>query len=105
MNFNDLKIVDKVEVKSKSPVSTPTINKVINYQELTEDKPIVSVKLTKDEIERRRTTEPGYKVPSGNYQQVGQWCEVCQDVQTHAHLPEKNKLRCLNCKNDKIYGK
>lgn len=50
-----------------------------------------------------RVTEPGYKIPIGQFHSVSQWCETCQDVQGFAHKPEKRRMICLICKTIKTY--
>ena len=107
LNFNQLKVENREIVQVKKPVLSKSIpnNQQISFQQLVGNEPIKKKNvLTKEEIERRRTTEPGNKIPTANYQQIAQYCETCEDVTTHVHNPEKKKLRCLTCKNDKSYG-
>lgn len=42
--------------------------------------------------------EPGNKIPIGNYHQIGQFCDVCDDVTAHVRNPETKNIRCLKCK-------
>lgn len=50
-----------------------------------------------------RLIEPGYKIPTGQFHNVSQWCDTCQEVQGHAHKPEKRRMICLICKTIKTY--
>jgi len=45
--------------------------------------------------------EPGNKIPVANYQQIGQWCDTCEDVQAHVYSKDTKKIRCLRCKTTK----
>lgn len=104
LNFNDLNI-KKEEVKVLPPTKTKTIkSKPITFAQLNGDEPKKPIQLSKEEIERRKITEPGFKIPISNYQQVAQYCETCEDITTHVCNSEKKKLRCLTCKNDIKYG-
>lgn len=42
--------------------------------------------------------EPGHKIPIANYQQIGCWCEVCQDTTAQVYSHKTRKIRCLRCK-------
>lgn len=45
--------------------------------------------------------EPGHKIPVADYLQVACWCEICDDVKTHAYSEATKKIRCLHCKTTK----
>lgn len=105
LKFDDLsKGLEQGSEANVKPSFTPKKTGELKFSQLIGEEPIKQGKLSKEEIERRRLTEPGHKIPTANYQQVGQYCETCGDLTGHAHNIEKKKLRCLICKNDKSYG-
>lgn len=59
-----------------------------------------SPKLTKEQL---KLAEPGNKIPVSSFQQIGKWCEECNDTEAHVHDPNRKKFRCLKCKTIKYY--
>lgn len=67
----------------------------MNFQNLqTQDKP-------KKELVVKPTQEPGHHIPIGDYQQIGQWCDTCEDVEMHAFNKKTKRIRCISCKTTK----
>jgi len=66
----------------------------MKFTELIPEKP----KLDRKELNQ---IEPGNKVPLTEYKQIGQWCDVCEDVEMHAYSIKYKKIRCLKCKTTK----
>ena len=50
-----------------------------------------------------REVEPGFKIGTGEFHSVSQYCDCCNSVQPHCHKPEKRKMICIKCKTIKIY--
>lgn len=62
-------------------------------------------KLTFEEQKELKKIEPGHKIPTASFPQIGQWCDNCDDVTAHSLNLEKNKMRCLICKKDRYLKK
>lgn len=100
-----------LQIKKDNPmkvieVDTSMYNNKPNIQYLGEsNKKITLFNKPKPKIDKAlaRVTEPGYKIPIGQFHSISQWCETCQDVQGFAHKPEKRRMICLTCKTIKIY--
>jgi len=52
-------------------------------------------------VKDKPISEPGHQIPIGNYQIIGQWCDVCEDVEMHVFNKKLKKIRCLTCKTTK----
>lgn len=65
-------------------------------------KGLLNIKQKKPKAELREI-EPGFKVGTGEFQSVSQYCDICENVESHCHKPEKRKMVCLKCKTIKIY--
>lgn len=89
-----------MESESKEPVvkQVPKIN-LGTLLNLPKKLSVTETKLLKEELHK---IEPGYKEGTAAYRQVSQWCENCNDVYTHVMNSRCTKLRCLNCKKDKL---
>lgn len=102
LSFKELKInKDEKIVHLTTPIILP--NKIRDYNPT---KPTINLfNKPKPKIDKAlaRVTEPGYKIPIGQFHSVSQWCETCQDVQGFAHKPEKRRMICLTCKTIKTY--
>ena len=48
-----------------------------------------------------RLIEPGHQVPVGNYQIIGQFCDVCNDVIMHVFDKKHKQIKCMTCKTIK----
>ncbi len=46
---------------------------------------------------KQRTGEPGIKLPTKDYKQIGQFCEKCDDVKTHFIDIETSTRLCAYC--------
>lgn len=67
-------------------------------------KDILKEKVLKKFSEKElRLIEPGNKIPLSNYQQLGQFCDVCDDTTPHVRNPETKNIRCLICKTKTKY--
>lgn len=107
LSFKNLKVNENIKVvHPDNPI--PLLDyKIIEYVE----KANIGVgKITlfnkpKPKIDKAlaRVTEPGYKIPTGQFHSVSQWCDTCQEVQGFAHKPEKRRMICLTCKTIKTY--
>lgn len=94
LNFGDLNLGEDKEVvvkKQQPPVSLLKSSKV----DLSHLKP---KKLSKEEIKELHQVEPGYKIPVANYQQVGTFCDNCDDVTGHVFNPASKTIICQICK-------
>lgn len=102
MDFSNLNINDKGTSKT-SPVPIKNIGKTtVRFGDLDiEDNKPKRPKISREELYK---IEPGNKVPIAQYQQIGTYCDECEDITSHAHNPEKKKLICLKCKTVKTYG-
>jgi len=87
---------EKEPVKKQVSIS---INKKIQLDVIPKKLTVSEAKALKDELHK---IEPGYKEGTAGYRQVSQWCEHCDDVYTHVMNSKETKLRCLNCKKDKL---
>jgi hypothetical protein len=97
MNFGELQIKEG----DKTPSSTK-----VNFAELTGiEKETSKKKVSAEELKRRHDIEPGNKIPVMNYQQVGQFCDICEDVTGHVCNIEKKLIQCQICKTRKTYGR
>lgn len=94
LNFNDLKISEQ-EVTTKKVVTPPVSSiksSVVDLSHLKKHKP------TKEELKELHQVEPGYKIPVANYQQVGTFCDNCNDVTGHVFNPASKIIICQICK-------
>ena len=48
-----------------------------------------------------KPVEPGHLDPLGNYQIIGQGCDVCNDVEMHVFNKKTKRITCMNCKTTK----
>lgn len=98
MDFNKLEIKgEAVIIDTKIYNNKPNIQKI----DFTIDILKKSPKLTKEQL---RLAEPGNKIPVSTFQQIGKWCEECNDTEAHVHDPSRKKFRCLKCKTIKYYN-
>lgn len=98
LNFSDLKTDNSGYAKEID--TTKIIIKETRRINFNQDILKIQPKKKKEEL---RLIEPGVKIGTGQFLTIGQWCNTCQEVQGHAHKPEKRKLICLICKTIKTY--
>ncbi len=84
-----------------------TSSKVIYFDDITETpKKKLSTAERKEQKAELHKIEPGYKIPVLSVGTiVGTWCDHCDDMTMQVLKFDGSKIRCLDCKKDKILKK
>jgi len=87
MNFNDL-----TPINNKVKGGLTNTGKIeIKSGGLTSARDIFNINIVKSD-------EPGKKESLTDYIQIGQECDNCGEMSTHAYHPKKKTITCLKCR-------
>lgn len=98
LKFSDLNLGEDTESNIKLKKATLVPNSISLRSSVIDLSHLKKRKPTKEELKELHTVEPGYKIPVANYQQVGTFCDKCDDVTGHVFNPASKTIICQICK-------